>query len=173
MISFFILAAEMLGPIYAIFVRSIGGDILEAGAAWSIFMIISGVGIFFMGRIENKLRKDKFFMICGYSLICLGFLGYYFISNVTQLFIIQIVLGIGTMIVIPARDSFYTQYLEKGKFTSQWAAWESVAYITSGLGALIGAFIAKIFGFKYLFLIMFTMSFVGLILSMQLNDKND
>src|SRR3989344_7735569 len=116
MISFFILATQMLGPIYAIFVRDIRGDILEAGTAWAIFMLISGLGIFIMGKAQDKIKKDKLFIIIGSALTCLGLLLYFFISNIIQLFLVQIVLGIATMIATPARDSFYTHYLEKGKF---------------------------------------------------------
>ena len=45
MISFFILVGEMLSPIYAIYVEEIGGGIITAGTAWSIFMLISGSSI--------------------------------------------------------------------------------------------------------------------------------
>ena len=169
--SFFVLATGMFGPIYAIFVQEIGGDILAAGISWAIFMIISGIGILFMGNIQDKMKKDKPSILIGYALESLGFLGYYFISNVAQLFLVQVLLGISTVIKTPAYDSFYTKYLEKGKFASQWAAWEGVWYIVAGIAALIGAFLAKIFSFKILFLVMFFISLVGLFLAMQLKEK--
>ena len=59
--SLFLLAAGMLGPLYALFVKDIGGDILVVGASWSIFMIVSGLGIFLMGRIQDNIKKDKYF----------------------------------------------------------------------------------------------------------------
>jgi len=170
-LSFFILAGGMFGPIYAIFVVDIGGDILVAGTAWAIFMIVSGIGIFIMGKIQDKLKRDKPIIISGYTLISLGFLAYFFVSNTTQLFLVQILLGLGTMVVVPARDSFYTKYLEKGKIASQWAAWESLWYILGGIAAILGSFFAKIFGFKALFLLMFLLSLVGLVVATQIVDK--
>ena len=172
MFSFFGLAEAMLGPIYAIFVNNIGGNILDAGIAWSIFMLISGIGIYLMAKIQDKIKKYTKFMIGGYFLISLGFLGYYFVSNVIQLFLVQILMGIGTVIVVPARDSLYTEYLEKKNLASQWAAWESLGFIVAGIAALLGAFIANRFGFKFLFLTMFILSLVGLAISTQLKDKN-
>ena len=71
-ISFFILATQMLGPIYAIFVKEIGGDILEAGTAWAIFMIVSGVGLYITGKLEDKIKKDKLFIVIGTALTSLG-----------------------------------------------------------------------------------------------------
>lgn len=173
MFSFFAIAEAMLGPIYAIFVKNIGGDILAAGGAWSVFMLVSGFGIFLMGKIQDKTKKVKIFIILGYSITSLGFLGYIFISNVAQLFLVQILLGIGTMILVPARDTFYTEYLEKGKFASQWAAWESLWFIIAGIGALVGAFIADRFGFRVLFIVMFIFSLLGLIITTQLKEKNE
>ena len=76
-------------------------------------------------------------------------------------------MGIGEMIVVPARDSFYTKYLDKKKMASQWAAWESLWFIIAGIAALLGAFIANKFGFKSLFLTMFFLSLLGLIISTQ------
>ena len=173
MFSFFGMSAAMLGPIYAIFVKDIGGDILAAGTAWSIYMLISGLGILFMGRIQDRFKDNKKFILLGYVFTSLAYLGYFFVSSVTQLFLVQVLLGIGEMIAVPARDSFYTKYLEKGKFASQWAAWESLWFIIAGISALIGAFIADIFGFKVLFIAMFSSSLIGLIVATQLKDKND
>ena len=173
MFSFFVLAGAMLGPIYAIFVKEIGGDILAAGSAWAIFMIVSGIGILFMGRLQDKFKSNKNFIILGYLFTSLAYLGYFFVSNVIQLFLVQVLLGIGEMIVVPARDSFYTKYLDKKKMASQWAAWESLWFIIAGIAALLGAFIANKFGFKSLFLTMFFLSLLGLIISTQLKDKNE
>ena len=90
-----------------------------------------------------------------------------------SLFLVQVLLGIGEMIVVPARDSFYTKYLDKKKMASQWAAWESLWFIIAGIAAILGAFIANKFGFKFLFLVMFILSLIGLVIATQLKDKND
>ena len=171
--SFFVLGIGMFGPIYAIFVQNIGGGILAAGTTWAVFMIVSGVGIFVMGKIQDKIGKDKPVIVLGYALESLAFLGYFFVSNVTQLFLVQALLGISRVLITPAYDSFYTKYLEKGKFASQWAAWEGVWYIVTGTAALTGAFLVKIFSFKILFLTMIFVSLIGLLISTQLKEKND
>ena len=72
----------MLGPIYAIFVQEIGGDILAAGSAWATFMITSGIGIFLMGKLVDKIQREKPILMLGYALASLGFLGYFFVSNI-------------------------------------------------------------------------------------------
>ena len=171
--SFFTFAAGMIGPIYAIFVNQIGGDVLAASGAWAVFMVVSGLGIFLMGRIQDNLKKEKPIIMIGYAIQSLGFLGYFFISNVIQLFIVQILLGISMMIQLPVFDSFYTKYLEKKKLASQWAAWEGMYFTITGVAALTGGFVVKIFSFKFLFLIMFGLSLIGLFLAAQLKEKEN
>ncbi|MBI2654135.1 MFS transporter [Candidatus Woesearchaeota archaeon] len=169
--SFFALAAGMLGPIYALFVKQIGGDVLAASGAWATFMIVSGLGIFLMGKIQDKIKREKPVIIIGYFLQSLGFLGYFFVSNIVQLFIVQVILGVSLMIQIPVFNSFYTKYLEKGKYASQWAAWEGLYFTITGIAALIGGFVVKFFDFKFLFLMMFGLSLIGLALSTQLKEE--
>ncbi|MBI2523544.1 MFS transporter [Candidatus Woesearchaeota archaeon] len=169
--SFFVLAMGMLGPIYAIFVKQIGGDVMDAGISWSAFTITSGLGMLFIGKIQDTLKKEKMMITLGYSLQSLAFLGYYFVSNMAQLYIMQIILGISIMVQLPVFNSFYTKYLEDGKFASQWAAWGGINFIITGIAALVGGFLVKIFSFKTLFLVMFLTSLIGLLLSMQLKEK--
>ncbi len=171
--SFFVFSIGMFWPIYAIYVQKIGGDILDAGTASAIFMIVSGVGILFMGKVQDKIKRDKPVIIVGYSLMSISFLGYFFVSNVAQLFLVQVLLGISSVIVTPAYDSFYTKYLEKGKFASQWGAWEASWHIVTGIAALVGAFLAKMLNFKALFMAMFLISLIGLAMSILLKEKDE
>ena len=169
--SFLVLSIGMLGPIYAIFVKQIGGDVLDAGVSWSIFAITSGLGMLFFGRIQDNLKKEKLMITVGYSIQSLAFIGYYFVSNMAQLYIAQIILGISLMIQLPVLNLFYTKYLEDGKFASQWGAWGGINFIITGIAALTGGFLVKIFSFKALFLVMFFTSLIGLLLSTQLKEK--
>ena len=169
--SFFVLAMGMLGPIYAIFVKQIGGDVLDAGISWSAFTITSGLGMLLIGKIQDNLKKEKLMITMGYSLQSLAFFGYYFVSSMAQLYIVQIILGISLMVQLPVFNSFYTKYLEDGKFASQWAAWGGMNFTITGVAALVGGFLVKIFSFKTLFLAMFLISLIGLFLSMQLKEK--
>ena len=165
------LAFGMLGPIYAVFVQRIGGGILEAGTAWAIFMIVSGIGMLFMGKLQDKLSKDKHVLVAGYALRSLGFLGYYFVSNVPQMFMLQIFLGLSVVVISPATYSFYGNYVDKKKLAFQWTAWESTWFILQGIAALIGSFLASLFGFKTLFLVMFVLSLFSLVIATQLKEK--
>jgi MFS family permease len=169
--SFMLLAMGMLTPIYAIFVEEIGGDILAASWAWALFTFTSGLLIWFFGKLEDNAQHGRIISL-GYMVRCLAFLGYFFVTTEYHLFAVQILLGIGFAISIPAYDSLYSRLLEKGKFASGWGAWEGMNRVVAAIAALIGGFVASIFGFKTLFIIMFIVSLIGLGLSTRLFSRD-
>jgi MFS family permease len=172
---FMLLAMGMLTPIYAIFVEEIGGDILSASGAWAIFTLTSGVLILLIGKWEDKQKQKgipyKRFIFFGYLIRSIAFLSYFFVADKYQLFLVQVLLGIGVATTVPAFDSLYSRFLSKGRFASEWGAWEGMNMIVAAIAAVIGGFIAAFLGFKVLFLIMFAASLVGLAISTRLPSK--
>lgn len=164
-----ILAGAMFGPIYAVFVQEIGGNLLTAGSAYAVFAIVTGVLIFAISRWEDHVKHKEFLIIFGYGLGCLGFLGYILITEPIHLFIVQIIFGIAGAVGTPAFDGMYSKFLERGKFVSEWGLWESMFYIISAIGALTGGFIAENFGFRFLFGIMLVIALIGFFVSLLLH----
>jgi len=170
--DFFILvAAGMLVPIYAVFVEEIGGDILDASTAWAIFAFTSGILILVISKWEDQIKHLEKMVFFGYLLRCIAFLGYFFVANKYELFLVQVIIGVSVAISVPAYDSLYSKLLDKGKFASQWGAWEGLNLIGGGIAAIIGGVIVTFFGFKALFLVMFVFSLIGLLLTSTLFSK--
>lgn len=163
--SLSMLAAGFLGPIYAIFVEEIGGDILTAGTSYAVFSIAAGLLIFFVSRWEDHVKHQEKLVVLGYALGVLGFLGYLLIRNPFDLFVVQVVFGIGAAVGTPAYDGLYSKHLDKGKFASEWGAWESMAYIITGISAAIGGFVVSLYSFKVLLTAMLLISLLGLFVS--------
>lgn len=157
----------LFGPIYAIFVEDIGGDILSASSVWAAYTIVIGVMIIIFGKLEDRIKREGRVMTLGYSLISLSILGYYFVSNPLELLIVQIVLGIGVAIVTPSFDTLYCRYLERKKVGFEWGLWEGLGEIFTGLSAIAGGIIAAFFGFKLLFIIMFLVSLAAVLVSIK------
>lgn len=170
--SFWMLAAGLFGPIYAIFVRNIGGDILEAGGAYAAFCMAAGVMVFIISRWEDHVRhKEKLMIIC-YSVGSLGILGYLFVSSPIHLFIVQVVLGASEAIGAPAFDCLYSRFLDRGKFASEWGLFNSLYYIVTALSAAVGGIVASFFGFQALFMGMFVLSVISIFVSVRLYYLN-
>lgn len=159
------LALGMLGPIYAIFVQKIGGDILDASWAYFTFTITCGVTIYLIGRWEDHQKHKEKLIVVGYSLTAVGALGYIFVDSQASLVVVQIVLGLATAILSPAFDALYSRYVTKGRETSNWGAWEGMGYVVTAVAAIVGGYIASTFGFTVLFISMFISALAGAITS--------
>ena len=85
-------AIGLLGPIYAIFVEEIGGSILDAGIAYAIFSIFTGILIISFGSTKFFARNTKKIVVIGYFILALGNLGYLLVKSPIHLFIVQVVL---------------------------------------------------------------------------------
>jgi len=155
------LAGGMLGPIYAVFVEQIGGNILTAGWAIALFSIATGVFIILLGKWEDRFRNKEALVVAGYSLNVVGFIGYLFITHPMQLFLIQIIFALAEAIVTPAFDGLYSSLLDRGRFASEWGMWEGTYYIVTAVAAFIGSGIAYLFGFGALFVFMAAISLGG------------
>ncbi len=159
--ALFFLAGGLFGPIYAIFVQEIGGDLMTAGIAYSIFAISAGVLIYLISRWEDHVKHQEKLVIFGFALSALGFLGYLFVQRPLDLFIVQIIFGIGEAINTPAYDGLYSKHLDKGKFASEWGLYDSMQRIMVGIAAVVGGFLANAYGFSVLFVLMALLSVIG------------
>ncbi len=169
---FYGLAAGLLGPIYAIYVQEIGGDILTAGYSYAIFTIICGVFILLLGIWENRSKHEEKIILLSRVLAVAGFVGYLFVTNPMDLFLVQVVLGISVAFVVPAFDSFYSRHIDKNKETEEWGAWEGVYQISLGISAVIGAVVADYFGFKTLIWLMILFAVFSLVVICFMFIKN-
>jgi len=162
------LAIGLIGPIYAIFVQEIGGDILDASWAYFAFMISSGVALYAFGKLEDKIRHPELTLTLGYVLLSLGCFSYIFVSTQLMLVITQIILGLGIAIASPIFDAMYGKFVTRKHAASEWGDWEAMGYIVTAVSALIGGYLATLVGFRALFIIMFVISLFSIVTSLWL-----
>lgn len=163
--AFYLLSGGLLGPIYALFVQSIGGDIFDVGSTFALFMLTAGIVVFLLALWEDKSKHQKKFVIAGYGIGVIGSLGYLFVNSSVSLLIVQMILGLAVALKDPAYDALFSG-AEKKHITLAWGEWEAVDYFALGIGALVGALIAQHFGFRVLLWCMFILSVFSFIVSM-------
>ena len=61
-----LLAGAMLGPIYALFVEDIGGDLLDASIAWAVFALAAGFTTLITGKYADKIKESELILVLGY-----------------------------------------------------------------------------------------------------------
>lgn len=149
-----VFSGAMLGPIYALFVRDIGGDILDTGLAAGVFTATAGVVVFLSGRFSDRIKETELVVACGYAIMGVGFFSYTAVGSVAQLLLVQVIIGFGQALCSPSFDALYSKHVDPGKSGSQWGAWESMSYFAVAFGALAGSAVVSIFGFQALFITM-------------------
>ena len=161
-----ILSAQMIaigtmglfGPIFAIYIERLGGDILAAAFAVTIYSIVYGGLVILLGRVTDKMKESEYLIIAGFFLASLGYVGYIFAQNPFHIFILEIVFGVAQALNTPAFDALYQKHMDTSKPASEWGQWEGLYYITEGITAFVGGVIANYIGFFYLFIIMAAIS---------------
>ena len=156
-----LIAGAMLGPIYALFVTKIGGDLLDASIAGALFALTAGLVTILSGKLSDKVRHSELVMILGYLLMGTGFFLYQFVDSVMFLFGIQILIGLGEAIYSPAFDKLYSTHLDDNKEGTEWGAWGGMNYFTTAFGAFAGGLIVTKFGFNAIFIIMAALSYIS------------
>ncbi len=149
------LAEGMLGPLFAIFTQSVGGSIFDIAWAWGIFLVVNGILIVVVGKISDKVMRGNTLMIIGYALNAICTFGYLFVSSTTELFFVQIGLGIASALATPTWDALYARLEEaRGERYEIWALAEGEKELLTGLGLFLGGLIVSHFSFRMLFIVM-------------------
>ena len=167
--SMILIAGGLLGPIYALFVEEVGGDILDAGIAGSIFAFVAGITVLLAGKYSDTAKRPDLIVSFGYCVMGLGYLSYMLVGSIYQLFLVQVIIGFGEAMYLPSFDALYSRHLDGDKEGSQWGAWEAMNYFAMAIGAIFGGFVAHQYGFTSLFVIMALLCFISALYTQSLH----
>lgn len=147
------LGEGMLGPLFAIFGKKIGGSILDISWAWAIYLIIIGILVIFIGDISDKASKEKL-MVVGYGINAIFTFLYLAISKPIHLFFVQSGLGIAAALTIPTWMALYAKHNNKERSGLTWGIATGLNRIIAGIALLLGGLIVTYFSFNVLFITM-------------------
>lgn len=169
--SLVLLAGGMIGPIYALFVENIGGDLLDASFAGAAFALAAGVTTFISGKYTDGHDHKEMIVVLGYIVMGAGFFLYTIVDSMFTLLIVQVIIGFGEAIYLPAFDAVYSKHLDHNKEGQQWGAWESMYYFATAIGATAGGYIVVYSGFNPMFILMALLCFGSALYIFQLPKK--
>lgn len=159
--GFILLAGAMLAPIYALFVDSIGGSLLDAGLTGAFFALAAGVTTIIAGKYADRKKRPEFIVATGYTIMGVGFILFMFVNNIWFLFFVQMLIGFAEALYSPAFDALYSHHLSPKKAGREWGAWEATHYFSMAIGAALGGLIASVFGFIGIFFTMAVLCFLS------------
>ena len=158
------LAQGFLGPIWAIFVKDIGGGLFAAGSTSAVYGILVGLLTIYISKKSDNLNKKRL-LLYGHTLAAIGISGYLLVSSIWHLVIVQVILAVASAIVRPAWKSAYTTVVKGKHSASGWGLWEGLTDMSYGIASLIGGAVAAFFGFQTLFIVMTSAAVLNIILT--------
>lgn len=158
----------MMGPLFAVFVEKVGGDILDITCAWATYLVITGLFYIIVGKLlNNKDYKEKV-MIFGYALNAIFTFGYILVDSPFSLFLVQAGLGIAEAIGTPAWDALYAKNLDENLDSYAWGLSTGQSQIVTGVAFGIGGLITHFISFHALFITMGLIQIVAAFVTAQL-----
>src|SRR3989339_946711 len=153
------LGEGMFGPLFAVFVGGIGGDILDISWAWALYLGVQGILMIQFGKLADKMNPEKL-MVFGYGLNALFTFSYLLVSAPVHLFLVQIGLGVAGAIATPTWNALYDKHSDD-KFNGYiWGSADGQALIVTAIAMVIGGYIVSLVSFKALFITMGTIQVI-------------
>jgi MFS family permease len=129
----------------------VGGSILDAGIAFAVFSIATGVVITLVGTRSWFQLHVRTCLMVGFLVSACCDASYIFVENKWELFAVQVVAGLATGLIEPAWDSLFTDDIEHSS-AKHWSIWAGGSHLVAGSAALLGGLIVAFLGFPALFL---------------------
>lgn len=163
-------AVGLLAPIFALFIEDfIVTDNTEvvAGIAMGAFLLTKSIMQIPIAEFIDRIRgeKDDFVILFISSIVvALIPLSYLFVHTPLQLYIVQLILGIGTAFTFPTYMAIFTRHIDKSKEGTEWGVYFTTTDLSSALLAVIGGYVASSQGFPTLIMIIVMVSVIGSLL---------
>ena len=154
------LGAGLYAPLYAAFVEKVGGDLIDAGYAWSAFAFASAFVTYIAGDMAERYSR-KSIVAFGFFLASIGIMLFFFATSPLYIAAGEILIGVGWAVTNPAWDAIFSLHLNRERPGKTWSYYYMGTYIAQGLGSVVSGIFATLFGFRALFLLASFLSFLG------------
>lgn len=166
----------LIDPILAIFINEniIGGTILTAGIASSLFLITKSIIQLPFSRFIDKHGSvnNLKWLIIGTFIVTIVPLVYVFAKDIKIIFFAQIIHGIGSALEYPAWLWIWSKNLDKGHESFEWSLYSTLVSLGTAISAGIGAVIAQFIGFSFTFILVSIASLSGCLILINLSKQN-
>ncbi len=165
--DFFILSSfGLVQPIFALFIMNniTGATVTAVGVAVTIQLVVKAVFQIIVGKWADEgdgNRRDLIALIAGSVLQSCVPLGYLFLHNLAEIYVLQVIYGLGLALAYPGWMVIFTRYIRSDKAGYEWGVYNTTISLGTAVAAALGAYLADIYSFNVLFVIVSILSFVG------------
>jgi len=147
----------LISPILSVFITDQipGGTVEIAGLASTIYFLVKSFLQIPVARYIDKRKgeNDDFnIMILGSLVITLSAFMYMFVTTPGQLYLVQVLYGIGGALSYPSWLALFTRHVDKNEEGLEWSLYYTTTDLGAALAAGLGGFMASSFGYNSVFL---------------------
>ncbi len=172
----FVLASGLLGPLYAVFVERIDDSVLAVSFSWAAFLFSTTFFLLIVAKYADLVEEKKYLVMIGYLLQAIVWLCFPQINSLTQLIVLQIILGGAEALGAPTFQAMIADHLDDGNKIKELSVWKIVLNAATAVAAVVGGLIVATWGFNVLFYSMAGLaliSFAGLLINLKENNEKD
>jgi len=165
------LALGAIGPLMIVFIEGLSGSIGAFATAIGLFGIANGAASFFAGRLSDRFGR-KLFIVAGGFIQSGAFVCYTLVDSISQLYLLQIVLGVNSAMMFTARDAFMADITEMATRGRQLGNVDAATGIVAALATIAGGQLVEYMGFAIVFYAVAAALFISnLVRWRSLNEK--
>lgn len=163
----FFLGWDMVSPLLAIFItREIGGTIAAAGLAVAVTLLTRALFQIPLSLLfDRRGGEEDDFVALATSVVVAGFvaLGFYFATHMWQVFLLQALQGFRGALYAATWPAIFSRHIDPTRASFSWSLDTATLAIVSGIAGGLGGYLVQLFGFRIVFLLVASLSFLSVI----------
>lgn len=164
----------LMSPIFAVFILdNIQGSTLQViGLAATFYWVARVISTVPLSRLMDRLdgeRDEFYFAVLGAFIAMSTPLFFLLAKEPWHIYLIQFIFGLANSMAVPAWRILFIDHLDKGRTGFAFSLDDVGVGIAIAASAYLGSWIADIFGFQLLFIIVTMIGYVGVIMLIPLN----
>lgn len=156
--SIFVLAGNLLGPLYAVYIEGLGGSIAVVSGTWSVMLLTTTLVNFALIRYGDRIKEHEYLLIAGFIFRAIAWIGFVYAGNIAAIIALQIVVGVGEAVGSTGFDAIFAEHLDRSSHIRDYAVWKTISNIIAAIATFIGGFVVTLYGFSPMFYFMGTIA---------------
>ena len=140
------------GPFYVLYIKDVAGGVDQLGFAYAVMIFSQAIASYYMGKLSDRHGRKHLMIISTYA-DALILLFYTLISLPTQLFVLQVGLGITNAVAGTTRQALLGDLTVRANRGLEIGKFNAIVGVFSSVGLAAGGVLAKIYGIKSIFYI--------------------
>lgn len=156
----------LVQPIFAVYMiqNVVGISLTAIGIATTIQLVTKAIMQIIVAKWTDEEpgnRRELATLLIGSVLMSLVSFGYIWVHNLSMLYVLQFLYGLGGALAFPGWVVIYSRYIRAEKAGYEWSVYSTIVSLGTATAAAIGGYMAEAYSFTHLFVVIGTLSLIG------------